>query len=67
MTKEQALSATVSLLTHVFESDVNSVATIMNADAEARVGNKEGIKTLVKALESVRDFVDKLITTIQEE
>ena len=66
MTKEQALSATSSLLQHVFESDIDATATIINAEAGARMGNAKGVNTLVKALASVREFIDELTVKIQE-
>lgn len=64
ITKEQAASISARLLLNIYGEDLKAAATIIDAEAKVREGDKSGYNTLADALSNARDFIQKLINAM---
>ena len=65
LTKKETATVARKLLCNIYGENVDAVAVIVNAEAKALEGDDDGVRTLVAALESTREWIDELIIELK--
>lgn len=68
MSREQAITTASKFLSEVYNgADISHISTLLNAEANAHMGDEKGIQTLIDALIGVREFTDDLIKELKKD